>query len=359
MVALKGRAIEGFVKKRDPTIAAVLIYGPDQGLVRERSDVIALQVAPDLKDAFNVTSFSDADLKSDPARLADETAAQSLMGGDRVVRVRITSEAIAGPAIFNLIEALDGGHLKPAAFVIVEGPEFDRRKSKLLPRFEKSSRCATLPCYVDNIRDIRALAMEMTRAEGLAFDEDALSLLTATLGEDRGVTRSEIAKLITYCGPAALRSGPGRISLADVRANLADGVGEALDEAAAAAADGDMARLSRALHQSAVAGAAPVTLLRALSRQINRLAEAQALIASGKSVEDAMKSLRPQVFFMEEKAFAARLRSWSPAMLDRALDLLIEAEFSVKTTGLPAWTMGERAALSIAGIARRGRSADG
>ncbi len=357
MVALKGRAIDGFVKRRDPKIAAVLIYGPDQGLVRERSDLIALQVTPDLKDAFNVTSLNDADLKGDGARLADEAAAQSLMGGDRVVRVRMTSEAIAGPAIFNLIDALDSGHLKPAAFVIVEAGDIKAKESAIARRFSKSPNCATLPCYEDNVRDIRALAMEMARAEGLTFDDDALTLLAATLGEDRGVTRSEIAKLITFCGPSALRSGPARITLADVRANIADGVGEALDDAVAAAADGDMAKLSRALYQSAVAGAAPVTLLRALTRQVNRLAEAQANVAAGKSSEEAMKSLRPPVFFMEENAFAARLRNWSPAMLDRALDLLIEAEFSVKTTGLPAWTMAERAALSIAGIARRGRSA--
>lgn len=357
MVDLKGRAIERFLARRDPNILAVLIFGPDQGLVRERADIIARQVTPDLKDPFSVVSLSAADLKDSPSRLSDEAAAYSLLGGGRVVRMRIAGEAVAGPAILHFVDGLDGGYLKPASFVIIEAGDIKAKESAIARRFSKSPLCATLPCYEDGARDIRALAVAMAREEGLVFDEDAIALLSEILGEDRGVTRSEIAKLITYCGPSALRSGPARITVADVRANLADGVGEALDEAAAAAADGDFARLSRALHQSTVAGAGAVSLVRALLRQMNRLAEARSMMEAGDSVEVAMKSLRPTVFFMEMNAFAARLRNWSPAMLDRALDLLIEAEISVKTTGMPDRALAERAALSLAGLARRARTA--
>ena len=49
----------------------------------------------DLADPFNVADLSEAVLESDPARLADEAAAISMMGGRRVVRVRGAGKALA------------------------------------------------------------------------------------------------------------------------------------------------------------------------------------------------------------------------------------------------------------------------
>ncbi len=69
-------------------LMAALVYGPDAGLVQERAEKLLKSVVPDLTDPFNVADLSEAVLLADPARLADEAAAISMMGGRRVVRVR-------------------------------------------------------------------------------------------------------------------------------------------------------------------------------------------------------------------------------------------------------------------------------
>ena len=69
-------------------MVAALVFGPDQGLVRERAERMAKTVVPDLGDAFQVSDLDEAALNGDPARLADEAAAISMLGGRRVVRVR-------------------------------------------------------------------------------------------------------------------------------------------------------------------------------------------------------------------------------------------------------------------------------
>ena len=85
---LAAARVEGFLRQPDPEIHAVLLYGPDAGLVRERAETLARGVCPDLHDPFRVAELSGGMLVSDPARLADEAAQISLMGGRRVVRVR-------------------------------------------------------------------------------------------------------------------------------------------------------------------------------------------------------------------------------------------------------------------------------
>ena len=351
MTALKGRDIAAFVQSRDKSIAAVLIYGPDNGLVRERADALAKSVVDDFKDPFNYIDLTDADVKAEPARLADEAAALSFAGGERVVRLKTQGEA-ASKAAQALIDGLDGGYLTANALTIIETGELTPR-SGLRKMFEKAKRAAALPCYVDGPGDVRALAMEAAQAENLTFETDALDFLISLLGEDRGVSRSEIDKLILYKGLKDQRNGPGEISLEDVKIMLVDGVGDVINEAADAVADGAPDILAAALHRSARAGASPIGLLRSLQRAFSRLHTAQTYVAQGDAPASAMKRLKPPVFYIEQKPFERRLRRWPMKRLDMALDMLIEAELAAKTTGSPQREIVERTALRLSHMAGR------
>ena len=351
MTALKGRAIEAFVNSRDPGIHAILVYGPDAGLARERADALARSIVDDFKDPFNFIDLTDADLKTEPARLADEAAALSFAGGERVVRLRTTGEAAAKAAQL-LIDGLDGGYLTANALVIIEAGELSPR-SGLRKAFEKAKCAVALPCYVDGPREVRDLAIEMAASEGLTFEEDALALTTALLGDDRGVSRAELDKLILYKGMKDQRAGGDSVRLEDVKLMLVDGVGDALDEAAAAVTDGEPESLSRALHRSRAAGASAIGFLRALQRAFMRLQAAQSLIATGASPADAMKKLKPPVFFAEQRAFQTRLRRWPSPRVEAALEMLVETELAAKTTGAPQTELIERAALRLSHMAGR------
>jgi DNA polymerase-3 subunit delta len=348
MTALKGKAIEAFLARRDPGIAAVLVYGPDSGLARERGDTIARRVVADFRDPFNYLELTDSDLKDEPCRLADEIAALSMLGGERVIRLRTNGEA-AAKAAGLLISGLEKGHVKPNGVVVIEAGDL-AKTSGLRKLFEASDAAGALPCYADEPADVRALALAAAKAEDLTFDREALDLVVMLLGEDRGVTRAEIEKLLLYKGPKGTRSGPGVITIDDARAVLTDTTSDAIDEAAALAADGAAPALSMALARSMTAGSG-VSLVRALQRQIARIRQAQVLMREGATAESAMARLRPPVFFMEKRAFEGRLRRWPLAKAEAALDLLLEAEFAAKTTGSPDIEIAERAAFRIAAMA--------
>jgi len=354
MTALKGRQITDFLKKRPGDVHAVLVYGPDAGVVRDRSDALARAVVADFRDPFNFLELSEADVKAEPSRLADEAAALSFAGGERVVRLRAAGDGAAG-AVKALVQWLDAGEVTPNALVIVEAGDL-KKGSSLRKTVEAAKRAAALPCYEDGAGDVRALIENVLKAEGLEADDDAMALLCAELGVDRGVTRSELEKLILYVGPQGGRDGPApRVTRADVEAAVAGASGAALDEIAAAAADGRMDALVGALHRYAQAGGSAIAVLRALVRAIDRLYTAQCLIEAGETAQGAMKKLRPPVFFGEARAFEARLKRLSRPALERAVKLLVEAELAAKTTGAPQDEIVERAALRIARLAPPGR----
>src|SRR5215472_7514600 len=93
---LPASRVAAYLQQPDPAIRAVLLYGPDTGLVHERADMLARGVCPDLRDPFQVADLNAAALAADPARLGDEAAQMSLIGGRRVIRVRDAADRLAG-----------------------------------------------------------------------------------------------------------------------------------------------------------------------------------------------------------------------------------------------------------------------
>src|SRR5260370_42250278 len=85
---LSAARVAAFLQRPNREIRAVLLYGPDAGLVSERADAVARTICPDLKDPFRVADLSGSAVVTDPARLPDEAAQMSLIGGRRVVPAR-------------------------------------------------------------------------------------------------------------------------------------------------------------------------------------------------------------------------------------------------------------------------------
>src|SRR5450755_3189155 len=92
---IKSHLADRFMASPPPSLVAALVYGPDQGMVRERAGRLAKSVVPDLNDPFRVAELDGATLDSDPARLWDEAAALSMIGGRRVVRVQAAGTGLA------------------------------------------------------------------------------------------------------------------------------------------------------------------------------------------------------------------------------------------------------------------------
>src|SRR3954468_180935 len=92
MILSKSTDIERFLGKPDPAIRAALIYGRDLGVVRDRGHQLSARLVPNPDDPFDVALLTEQDLADDGGRLEGELAAQSLVGGRRLVRLRLTAE---------------------------------------------------------------------------------------------------------------------------------------------------------------------------------------------------------------------------------------------------------------------------
>jgi len=341
MTVLKTRDIEAFLSNPGEHVACTLIYGPEQGLVRERADRLAKQVAEDISDPWRVTTLSDQD-GADAARLTDEAAAQSFLGGRRVVQVRASGVG-TGNAVTSLLQAVDAQTMVPAALVIVEAGDL-KKSSALRKACEASKSAVAIACYPEGARETAAAIRRQCADNDLTLSNEAADMLTMALGDDRGLLRQEVEKLILYKGPG---SG-AEIKTGDVTACLANVPGQDSFAIASLALSGQRWELSAALADAEAVGTSVISLLRLTQNRILRLMPAAQAMASGAGVGPAMKMMRPPVFFKEQNATAAQLKKWPLPRLERAMAAIYDAEQSCKKTGAPAQAIAERVLLRLA-----------
>lgn len=337
---LAGNRIEAFLNAPDKSAQAILIYGPDAGLVKERLDRLAKSVVPDLSDPFRIADLQASSLKEDPARLADEAAAIALTGGRRVVRIRDGGDN-ATAAFTAFLK-----HPMGDAMVLVEAGELTPRSS-LRKLFESADNAVALPCYGDEGGGLEAVIHETLRAHGLTAEPDAVAYLADHLGGDRKLTRAELEKLALYMG------GPGRVKLADAAACVGDTSALSMDDLAMATADGDHATAQRVLDRLFHEGTHPVGILRSLQRHFQRLHLCAGMIAKGKSADQAVATLKPPPHFRVADKLKTQLGRWTPDRLAQALELLVNTEIDCKTTGMPGEELTGRAIMQLTRAAGR------
>ncbi len=338
MVALPRGDYDSFVEDPDPRYPIVLIYGPNRGLVSERIATLLKNARGKSADDFTVVTLDGDALASDAGRLSDEARTIGLFGDKRILHVRAGGRSftdglkplLSDPAQDTMI-AIEAGDLA--------------KSSPLRAACEGAKSCAVIPCYDDDARTIGALIESSVLRAGLAIDRDAREALVSLVGSDRLSTRAEIEKLIFYVGEAK------RITLADVRAVVADASGLALDDMLDAASAGDAKAALRAFAQAREGGTTPASILNAAIRHLSQLHRLSLQIKAGEDAESVLKKNR--VFWRRLDDHKRALRRLGPQTIESVLITLGDAELESRRNAALADVIAERAILSLAERGKR------
>lgn len=320
------KAVGGFLLRPDG--AAVLFYGPDTGLARERSEQIVQVLLGKQYDALSVLELYESRLLSDPAMLADELSAVSLMADKRVILIREATDKLT-----KILESATD-LLRADVYIVALAGELSTRSSLRL-WFESVPNAAAIACYHDEARDLGELVRDSFTKAGISASQDVVPYLVAQLGNDRYVTRQEIEKIITYLG------NEKHLRLEDVQ-QLTDYNRETeMDEVINAMADRNLAGFDKAVFRLIKEGVQPVAYLRGLSRYFQRL-YAIKLQAENSSVERVIEGLRPKVFYKQVPFLTRHVKQWDFNAIAKALSLIASAELMCKSSDIPAVAASER-----------------
>jgi DNA polymerase-3 subunit delta len=335
MTAIKPAGLDSFLRKPDPAIAALLIYGDEPDAVRELASRAVKKVAGSLDDPFTVTTLLDQELAGDPARLTDEVQSISMFGGQKAIWVKGAGEAFL-KAVLPVLEGKATGNL-----VVAEAPAL-AKSSQLRAVFEKSPHALVVPLYEAEPGEIAQLVEQLLAKDNLRIGPDALARFMALAGTSRGLVRREAEKLALYC------LGNERVSPEDVETVCGNDTGSTADELADSVFSGDVEDADRLFHDLVRSGQDSGRLLGVVHQQAMKLQEFRIAIDKGAQAEQVLKQARPPVFFKRQRAIQAQLRAWSLSDLVTAGSTLGANVLAARRNAALAEAIAGRCLLSLA-----------
>ena len=325
-------------------LTGALFYGSDPGLVSERSQRLGKLLAERENPAGEVLRLDDTDLEEDTGRLAVELNTRPMFSGRKIIR------AIAGRRIATALlkPLLTGG--RPEGILIVEAGNL-KADDALRALFESGAETAAIACFPDNDIDLERLVTEVLAPSGSTLEAGARELLLSRLGADRALSRAEVEKL------ALFTLGRKAITIEDVETIVGDASELGLEKIAEAAALGDGKRAIADYGRAIASGESAQGIIVITQRYFLRLHRVRADIDGGRSLDDALKSLRPPLHFKARDAFTAQCRMWTRGGLDQALKRIAETAKSARLNSNLEDTLGERLLLALSAMAETGSAA--
>jgi DNA polymerase-3 subunit delta len=338
MVAVKAHQAAAFMKSPPPRLAATLFFGSDSGLVSERSAMLASALADREKPRGEILRLDDAELDEDPGRLETELQMRPMFSSRRIVR------AIAGRRISTqlLKPLLSSGPLE--GLLIVEAGNL-KPDDSLRALFETTEACFAVACYPDSAADIDSLIADVLASFSLTIEGDARALLQSRLGADRALSRAEIEKLALYC------LGRRAVTVDDVENIVGDAADLALERIAEAAAEGQTKTAVADFGRAIASGEDAQTVIAMTQRYFLKLHRVRSDVDGGQRLDDALKTMRPPLFFKQRDAFARQVLGWTRPQLDQALRRIAETAKAARLSSTLEEILAERLILALSAMA--------
>lgn len=343
MTVLKASGVDAFLRKRDPSIAAILVYGEEPDAVREMAAKAVTRIAGSLDDPFSVVALQDSDLSSDPARLLDEVQSLSMTGGNRVIWMRGAEQSFL-KAVMPLLEGRVTGNI-----VVAEAGALPRT-SALRAAFEKSNHAYAVPLYEGEAGESAQLIESLLKDSNLRIGEDAVHRLLELAGTSRGLVQRETEKLALYC------LGGERITVEDVEAICGNDTGADPDALTDCVFHGDVEEADQLFHALLQGGTDAGRLAMVAHGHALRLEDFRIAIEKGMKPDQVVRAARPPVFFKRQRKVLAQLQVWPLADLMQAATTLAAAVLQVRQNPALGAAIADRCLLSVARKARALRS---
>ena len=327
---IKTRDIPSLLKKPEPRYSVFLLYGMDQGLIREYRAKLAAHFSDNLDDPFSVVSLSGSDLISDPVRLSDEVNSLAHFGSTRLVLLSGTGTDLTAAVKHCFAD------MNHEARLIIRASDVNTRHA-LVQLCDRTDFCASIGCYPDDSRSLRALAQEIFTREKITISSDGLNLLSSRLGSDRQSSLSELEKLVLYSGPG------GTLSSDDIDILVGDSGSVLLDELIISVLEGRVDHFERAYMRMRAESIAPISTIRQLLFLFRSLWSARLKITEGQALDQVLSSMRPPLHFRLKPSVSKFLAARTPLQIGDHVRRLAQIELQIKSSfaGDPAILLGQ------------------
>ncbi len=335
---IKDYQLEQLIKEHSGFFG-ILIYGPNEGLVREQTEKITGHFS--VKNDCEIINFNGKDLDNDPLSLDDVFRTVSMFHKNKIVIADSLKDKHIG-----IIEEIVLNEPQQTFFIVRDNNL--NKSSKVRKFFENDKKCLSLACYEDDGRSMMRNIEEFTKKINFELDRDIKNYLLQSLSTDRMISNNELEKIEIFC-----HEKKGEIKLEDIKKLLNDSSSQNLNKMNENVMFGNTAKSSKIINKLLSEGTSPISLIRSLVNYLLRIQQTKIEMKKGNNFDNSIKILKPPVFWKEKDNFQKHCVGWSLHNIESSLNKLLETEIACKINSKLANLNCEKSILLVANNGRR------
>ena len=286
----------------------ILFYGENYGIKKDFRE----KIRKNNKDS-EFLLFDQKDIIENSSILYNELYNTSLFEKNKILFIENVNDRI--------LDVIQDVHLNLDNQKIYLFSDILEKKSKLRNFFEKSDKCAVIPCYIDNEVTIKNLILEKLKGyDGLTAYN--LNLILNHVSLDRIKLNNEIEKIIAYFIDKKLKTRELSILL-DV--NLIDDFNFLKDEALS----GNKEKTNDLLSDTVLDDEKAIYYLTLINQRLNKLYQIKK--SKDLNLETAISKLKPPIFWKDKPRLMMQAKKWDEKRLKRVLEKTYNIEKMIKT----------------------------
>ena len=330
---LKEHDIKSAFNKQNKNLI-FLVYGPNEGLVRNIIQSLS-QIYQNNESADAVTIDAKT-LDEEPNKLNDEIQTISMFSNKKIILVDTIKDKHS-----TIIEDLQNIEFQNAILILKS--DNLTKSSKLRKLFDASKNIFSIPCYEDDTRSIMNLIQNFVENYGIKLDREIKNYLVQFLSNDRSLNQNELEKIYLY-----QKNRKEDLSLEEVKLILNDSTSTNLNKVNESVMYGKTKTASKIISKVFSEGINSIAIIRSLTNYMLRMQQTKIEIKKQKSFNEAIKVLKPPLFWKDKDNFQNHCRAWPLKDIEVNLNLLLNAEYECKSESFLSTMICEKYVLNIA-----------
>ena len=316
-----------------------LIYGPNEGLIRENIDILYKNFSKGA-DCERI-NINGKQLDESISILNDEISTISLFSEKKFIVINSAKEKH-----ISIIEDSLSLDFRNTCMVVKQ--DNLTKSSGIRKLYETSKNHFCLACYDDDIKTLSSLIEKFQKEHSITFDSDVKSFLLNNLSNDRMVIKNELEKILL-----SLSKDDRKVDIEKLRYILHDSAHTDFQQINNSILFGNTEKGSKSLEKLFNLGTNPVAILKSFNNYIMRIRLTQVELSKGKSFDEAIKILRPPVFWKEKSDFKRHCLMWPANVIENIINEVLSSEIKCMTNNVIAKEQCEKTLFGISSTAKR------
>ena len=289
-----------------------LLYGDNEGLKEE--------IIRDLfeKNYLNkIHRYEEKEILDNKNDFFNGVLTKSFFDNDKLIIINRTTDKIK-----EVVEELLEKNVQDVQFIL-NSKNLDK-KSVLRKLFEKEKSIICIPFYEDNNQTLNSIVSQFFRNKKIPISQQLINVLIERSRGDRKNLGNELAKIESFS------MNKKNITLQEIitLTNLSDNysASELVNQSLAK----NTRKTATILNESNFTDEDNIIIVRTLLSKLKRLNKIYELVDEKNSVENAISSFRPPIFWKDKPLVTQQIRAWGKRELENLIYKTNEVEFLIK-----------------------------